>query len=80
MDPSWPMRICPQTSELAHVANTRSKDGFKINFHTLKNISGSQQNHRGNSSHPSRFLSHPGVPGSDLWVWMSVKRTHLVET
>ena len=49
MDPSWPMRICPQTSELAHVANTRSKDGFKINFHTL-NISGNQESHRGKPS------------------------------
>ena len=66
MDPSWPMRICPQTSELAHVANTRSKDGFKINFHTL-NISGNQESHRGKPSLLSIFLffflSDPGVPG-----------------
>ena len=39
MDPSWPMRIYPQTSELAHVVNTRSKDELKIRFLTL-NISG----------------------------------------
>ena len=45
MDPSWPMRIYPQTSELAHVVNTRSKDELKISFLTL-NISGNQQSHR----------------------------------
>ena len=45
MDPSWPMRIYPQTSELAHVVNMRSKDELKISFLTL-NISGNQQSYR----------------------------------